>query len=272
MFAKPYPEVWLSLTLNTMSGGDGSSLTADIGISSKLLLGATGVDPTKAPPGRLWHHERRMGSVVGAGFDQWWTIESTMTMDEASAVVADFANVLISEALPALEPVLSNQGLLDRWRAEGGRLSPPEVGNMHALELALGLEPTTLPRRKPQDIASELAVAVLGVATAANTARHARGESGEVRVSVSDPNAALVTALAGQDRDALVRILTSRPWNLDRGEVTAVLGEALIDVSSLENKPTSEEILQRLFASRSRRMATGHNRQADQGEGETDTQ
>jgi len=205
-FLRPYPEVWLCLRVNTMADPLIASFTGDLGIASRLLLKSRGLDPEKPPPRREWHHEQRIGSLLGTQFDRWWTIEAGQTAQRAEGVVADFADVLIEQAIPALSPRLSNQGLLKVWRDDIDYLSPSEIGDLRDLERAMGETPAVAARRPRSD--SETLSRATGLALALEGLVNAVSTEGASSISVSDPNARTRLALkSGRRREP--------PWTLE---------------------------------------------------------
>ena len=189
-----------------------------------------------------------------------------MSVDQAAGIVADFGDVFVDSAIPALAPLMSNQGLLDRWRAIPAHLSPPDIGKLRDLERAMGLEPIPIPPRDRPDPTEGLAATVLALAGLATADKRSRGDNGDIRVSVSDPNAGLRRALDSGDMDALRHVLTSKPWSLDNDELMIALEGLPTDASWPGREPiTPEEILSRLISIRTRRIANDKNhRAADQ--------
>jgi hypothetical protein len=186
-FFRLHPEVWLGFRINSMGTPFSASFTGDLGVASKILLRIRGLDPVKPPPRREWHHEQRIGSLLETQFDRWWTIEAGQSTHQAEGVVADFAEILIEHAIPAMSPRLSNQGLLKVWRDDIDYLSPPEIGDLRDLERAMGETPTEAvlrPRRDSETLsrATALAHVLEGLLNAVPGER-------VVSISVSDPNA-----------------------------------------------------------------------------------
>jgi hypothetical protein len=220
-FFQLHPEVWLGFRINSMGTPFSASFTGDLGVASKLLLRTRGLDPVKPPPRQEWHHEQRIGSLLDTQFDRWWSIDAGQTIQHAEGVVADFAEVLIDQALPSLSPRLSNQGLLKVWRDDIDYLSPPEIGDLRDLERAMGETPTEPVRRPRGD--SEAPLRATALAHVLEGLLDAVPGERRPSISVSDPNAPVRLALERGDLEGLTELLSSSSLGLGEREILDII-------------------------------------------------
>jgi hypothetical protein len=116
------------------------SFTADLGVSSRRLLLADGLDPSKVPPRWGWHREHRLGPLVPGGQDRWWIVDLAMDEVTAARVVVDFRDGLVNFGLPFIERLADDRQLVDAWLAEEPYLTPPERRSLFILLHELGKE------------------------------------------------------------------------------------------------------------------------------------
>jgi len=86
--------------------------TVNIGISVRSLAPIRAGVPDKAS---LWsaHWRRRLGELMPAATDRWWTATSD---DEASAIGQDLAQALVQYGLPVLEKLADAGAVVALWR------------------------------------------------------------------------------------------------------------------------------------------------------------
>ena len=129
-FRRSMPEAWTFVAIHRRrmgsASGDPTGLTADLGIASKCLILARGLDPGRPPPRSAWDTEHRLGPLLPGGWDRWWLIEPEMTDAQAAEVLREFADGLIDHALPYIEALANDRALRDSWLADEQYLTPPE--------------------------------------------------------------------------------------------------------------------------------------------------
>ncbi len=139
-YARQDAEVWTSVRVQSVRAFpfgigdvDALSFTANVAISSKLLLAQAGISIDRPPKRHQVHYENRIGMFLYPPHDRWWSIEEGTPDDERAQMGSEFTHAVIN-GLAGIDVYASNDRLIRAWRADEHRLSPPERAWLLQLE------------------------------------------------------------------------------------------------------------------------------------------